>query len=1028
MRDEHESRQRIVIVGGGLSSLVAAYALTSQPRARERFHLRLYQMGWRLGGKGASGRNAAEHQRIEEHGLHVWSGFYENAFRIMRAVYDELGRGPDRRFRTFAEAFTEHTFISFMEKVGGRDVAWNVDAPRSPGLPGDGSRLMAPGMMLAALVPWVLYLTSGAATGAGESVPAGEMTGVVAEIAACLKDASGPAPAGGGAIAGALDRARATLRDLLAQRCAQAQSHAPRRLLILVDLMLTYARGMIVDGVLERGFDTIDDHDFRGWLTRHGALRLSVDSALVRAAYDYVFAYEEGDGGRPRLAAGVALRMVMRLLVCGRGAIFWKMQGGMGDVVFAPLYALLARRGVEFCFFHAVENIGLDADRTAVESVRIARQVDLRGEVYQPLVEVGGVPCWPSRPLYDQIEARQAEALARLDVDLESRWSGWQNAGSIELRAGRDFDQIIFGASLGAIPDLCPELCAASPRWAAMVEGVGTVQTQALQLWLDPTLAELGWQAPETIATGFTDPLDTWADMTYLVDHEAWPTRPGTLGYFCGVMPTPRGIPGAADRHFPVDQADRSAESARLWVAEELPRLWPRFEERHLRGGWARQYVRANVNPTCRYVQSLPGTTKLRLAASESGFGRLVLAGDWLRNGLNYGCVESATLSGLQACRAICGEPRIIPGETDFPGDRGALAPSAPARERTTPKRSGAPMPLPPYVKRITDPVEPQPYLVDGGHMICFALRADRRRLQALVDSHFNIPSSGAVEYRAVSDYVIAGCFHIASSRSAHALAGAPNAFYTESDLLIFIPVACGRSQQGAFRVERVVWFVPAVFVDTSAAVAEGREVYGFPKLLARCVIPRTAEDPAYFSITTDVYQGPAAAQQLRPGLVFEAERLDAARFGDLHPSYGSMLDAMAGVSKLLQVSSEPGGGLRDSLREKAELFSTDQRLLVLKEFRDAADASRACLLQIVECPITVTGFHGAGLVPGDWRVRFTRYPTLDLASDLGVEGANGPIKPLAVYWVRLDCRMENGIIVWSSGAAPELSSRASAG
>ena len=29
-----------------------------------------------------------------------------------------------------------------------------------------------------------------------------------------------------------------------------------------------------------------------------------------------------------------------------RGALFWKMRAGMGDVVFAPFYEVLKRRGV----------------------------------------------------------------------------------------------------------------------------------------------------------------------------------------------------------------------------------------------------------------------------------------------------------------------------------------------------------------------------------------------------------------------------------------------------------------------------------------------------------------------------------------------------------------------------------------------------------------------------------------------------------------------------------------------------------
>lgn len=323
-------------------------------------------------------------------------------------------------------------------------------------------------------------------------------------------------------------------------------------------------------------------------------------------------------------------------------------------------------------------------------------------------------------------------------------------------------------------------------------------------------------------------------------------------------------------------------------------------------------------------------------------------------------------------------------------------------------------MSLPPYVSRLVESVDPQPYLVVGGHVICFALPADRRRLQAVVDRYFNRPSGGAVDYRVLSDYVIASSFHIADSRSTGPEETALNAYYEETDLLVFVPVAYGKTEGGVFRAERVVWFVPAVFVDTSAAVAEGREVYGFPKLLARCVAPKKADDPAYFSVVTDVYQGDASGRRLQPAEIFQAKRHDSGRLGDQHPSWGSWFEAVSGVFNLLKIHSEPGR-LGAGLREKAGLFSADQRLLVLKQFRDAADATRACLLQIVECPITVTGFRGAGLIAGDWTVSMARFPRFNLASDLGIKGDGAPVRPTAIYWVKLDCRMENGIIVWSA-------------
>jgi hypothetical protein len=55
----------------------------------------------------------------------------------------------------------------------------------------------------------------------------------------------------------------------------------------------------------------------------------------------------------------------------------------------------------------------------------------------------------------------------------------------------------------------------------------------------------------------------------------------------------------------------------------------------------------------------------LRLSAGESGFGNLYLAGDWVLNGLNGGCVEAATMAGMAAARALTGRPIVISGESD---------------------------------------------------------------------------------------------------------------------------------------------------------------------------------------------------------------------------------------------------------------------------------------------------------------------------------------------------------------------------
>ena len=78
-------RERVAILGGGIAGLAAAWELSGEAEVT------VYERDWRLGGKGASSRG--EHGRIEEHGLHVWGGFYHNAFRTMREVYAARGTG-----------------------------------------------------------------------------------------------------------------------------------------------------------------------------------------------------------------------------------------------------------------------------------------------------------------------------------------------------------------------------------------------------------------------------------------------------------------------------------------------------------------------------------------------------------------------------------------------------------------------------------------------------------------------------------------------------------------------------------------------------------------------------------------------------------------------------------------------------------------------------------------------------------------------------------------------------------------------
>src|SRR5882672_777393 len=116
--------------------MAAAFEL-SHPRHGGRYEITIYQTGFRLGGKGASGRGPAD--RIEEHGLHLWMGFYENAFRLMRECYAELRRDPEKcPIAAWRDAFTPVPQVGVADQSpNGQWVPWTGVFPATEGLPGD---------------------------------------------------------------------------------------------------------------------------------------------------------------------------------------------------------------------------------------------------------------------------------------------------------------------------------------------------------------------------------------------------------------------------------------------------------------------------------------------------------------------------------------------------------------------------------------------------------------------------------------------------------------------------------------------------------------------------------------------------------------------------------------------------------------------------------------------------------------------------------------------------------------------------
>lgn len=642
---------RLIVLGGGIASLTAAF-YASEPGHERVFPggIHVYEKTAMLGGKGASRRtkSAAVTHRIEEHGLHVWFGSYDNAFALLAKCHAYLEcesqeRGYQRwssSLREIEAGFRPCSRLALMDHDGASWLPWVADFPEdSTSRPWDarelGEKLTSPSeLAIRALRLAEAFLYSVG----GQSVTGGKPKSVFLDIEdvpipmrlpeiSSLSDAfdrllSSPetATAGAEALGRALQilaRMSTELRNRLDEPVRRHS--ALRRGWQLVDLLLAAVRGLINDGVVSMGdFSLIDDLDLRAWLVFHGASEEAVACGLLKVlAYDLPFAYEAGDPGKPSIAAGVGLFGLFRILLTYRGAIMWKLNAGMGEVVFAPIYEALLKRGVKFYFGHQVEEIELREDGERQRAVRIAfkqgksfsmkEKLDVVHVATGPLA--GDLPYWTSDP-------GQGEAVE-----------------DIQLTGG---DMVVYGLPVMTIDSLIrnpPE------RWRDCGQKVKTVATGCLQLWLNaPVRHYAPWASPDITVGAYTEPFDTWSDMQTLAG-EKYTLREDavkSVAYFCNVFP---------------DDTNESTLHREIgsFLGTRVASLWPAYRKEMI----VDRFEQLNNDASSRYTLSLPGTLRARLSPLDDTIRNVRAVGDWTRNSISAGSIESAVISGMLAATTL---------------------------------------------------------------------------------------------------------------------------------------------------------------------------------------------------------------------------------------------------------------------------------------------------------------------------------------------------------------------------------------
>jgi uncharacterized protein with NAD-binding domain and iron-sulfur cluster len=622
-------KRRIVIIGGGMAGLAAAFDLSRTQALRDQFDVTIYQLGWRLGGKAASGR--LPDGRIVEHGLHVWFGCYENAFELVRAAYEAWNPHKDQAITKWEDAFEKQRFtvIGSGDQANFSGIFW----PQASGSPGDGGEPLA----FWPCITWLLRVIDHQFQAMHPFYDFGTLQ-IPVDIAVLLAEAevkidiepdaqiAGTSPSDHqisfGLVAPFDKSLTATWKwaDSFTRNSALRTEkqlrgfarflrfvsahvwddknfghHKKSKFLCeLIDVGTALVKGVVIGMQIEgASVAELDALDFRDWLCGVGAQRDAVfGSSIVKSLYNTTFQYLDGDKRRPSLGAGSGAQVALRLFGGYKDAFLYETTAGLGEVVVAPIYGALRKWGVKFQFFHKLKRIELNEAQNGVEKVHFDRQVDLSVETYKPTFDpdprFGNLECWPEAPLWEQIKnGRSLEGL-----DLESCWCD-QKTGDVVLSKGADFDEAVLAVSIGALkptkdaPGPCAELLAAGRRFKKMTDAASLVPTVSLQAWCTRTLKDMGWRPPDNPfgADKIDFPmvngpalLNIWADRTVVLDRENWgeaDAAPASLQYLCDVFETTLYKAPPSCVEVPKIAKACARRLAVDWLEQKSQVLWP---------------------------------------------------------------------------------------------------------------------------------------------------------------------------------------------------------------------------------------------------------------------------------------------------------------------------------------------------------------------------------------------------------------------------------------------------------------------
>jgi hypothetical protein len=294
--------------------------------------------------------------------------------------------------------------------------------------------------------------------------------------------------------------------------------------------------------------------------------------------------------------------------------------------------------------------------------------------------------------------------------------------------------------------------------------------------------------------------------------------------------------------------------------------------------------------------------------------------------------------------------------------------------------------------------VPPPPDSCGATEFTSLAFPADHAALQNFLDITYN-RVAGRQRFRVLLNMVF---LNVVKSGKVGAAGPPYNQCGTMTETDIGFWLLAGDFREGAL-LPHAIGGVPAyLFVNNNAAVAGGREIWGYPKTYAQMVVPDEPRSGGPYEVSALAFRhfdpnGQACVQKV---LTLQGSNLNFA--GSVAVAVALFRVLCGGADALLLEGLLHIPGVPNPFTAPFLPFP----VFYLKQFRSAADPTTACYQALLQGPLILQTVRNSGLLTGDWRLDIASLDSLAIITTLGLGAAvdgGVTLRTRTAFWADID-------------------------